>query len=656
MANNLAFAGKRQHFATGGEIHSVLGKIVASEKTPPKMIVCHMNKEEAEDLAQLQGGLSYRKVGKRNLLEFSRISVFVDIPEFREVVSKIWHSEDKESKTKIDRERRKVSKLKTPYEKVSKLTPEEISAKGRNGDNTLVLLPENFIRFLIKLMGYPPLNEETGLFEFKSFRKRFKKFFQHLEPKNILKTVTNTVLPVVSTVVGTAIAGPIGGVAGAGIGRTVGGVLSGQNLKDSLKAGFRNTARAGGFMLGATTGMPILAPIGASIGGMGARAAQGAKGSGLLKEGMRTFGATSLGMGFNPAAIAQGGLQGLPTAIMNHPSAFMEAVRNPLGGATNSWFGGGAGAAGSSSLNAAGSGAGASSMPNAFTNALGSSGASSLGSTAATTAAEASPWAFGLKDALSLAPVGLMGGALMMSNKQQKKEQKQYEEAKEEQENRPYVQEQLTKNYFKNTDYDPNKEKKKASIYDWEEGPSLFDNIIENDVKRKRKIWENSGAKVTRARRNPYSYLYYASGGDVHSNDKGTLLVGPGKGQADKIKTSVPEGSHIIDASTTSMLGDGSTVAGANVLKQFERQVQRGVGKHKLSEVKSHVRRHTRPVPVWLSDGEYKFDPTTVTLLGNGSNKAGSRKLEKMVKNVRHHKNSNGTGLPPKAKLPIDYV
>lgn len=148
----------------------------------------------------------------------------------------------------------------------------------------------------------------------------------------------------------------------------------------------------------------------------------------------------------------------------------------------------------------------------------------------------------------------------------------------------------------------------------------------------------------------------YYKGGHVKSYNKGTLVKGPGNGQDDKIRTSVPEGSYIIDASSTSMFGDGSSEAGARALKQFENKIKRGIPKHHYVEIEEKVISRSPQLPVFLSNDEYKFDPTTVSILGGGSNEKGSRILKEMVRNLRRHKNGNGDRLPPKAKRPEFYI
>lgn len=62
-------------------------------------------------------------------------------------------------------------------------------------------------------------------------------------------------------------------------------------------------------------------------------------------------------------------------------------------------------------------------------------------------------------------------------------------------------------------------------------------------------------------------------------------------------------------------------------------------------------------IPAMLADGEYVFDADTVAALGNGSNKAGAKVLDRMRENIREHKRSAPSGkIPPKAKSPLEYM
>ena len=57
-----------------------------------------------------------------------------------------------------------------------------------------------------------------------------------------------------------------------------------------------------------------------------------------------------------------------------------------------------------------------------------------------------------------------------------------------------------------------------------------------------------------------------------------------------------------------------------------------------------------------LSDGEYVFDASTVSDLGDGNNAAGARKLDTFRKNIRKHKRGGKVNLPPKAKSLGNYL
>jgi hypothetical protein len=62
-------------------------------------------------------------------------------------------------------------------------------------------------------------------------------------------------------------------------------------------------------------------------------------------------------------------------------------------------------------------------------------------------------------------------------------------------------------------------------------------------------------------------------------------------------------------------------------------------------------------IPAMLADGEYVFDADTVAALGNGSNAAGARALDKLRENLRKHKRSAKPGdIPPPAKSPLAYM
>ena len=131
--------------------------------------------------------------------------------------------------------------------------------------------------------------------------------------------------------------------------------------------------------------------------------------------------------------------------------------------------------------------------------------------------------------------------------------------------------------------------------------------------------------------------------------NKSFLIKGPGKGQDDLINTKLREGDFIVDASTVSNLGDGSTNAGK---KQLDHMVYL-IKKHKGGHVKNN--KGSRIVPAALSNDEYRIDHSIVTGIGHGDNKKGGELLQKWMENIRHHKTSERKSIPPKAKPIMEY-
>lgn len=62
-------------------------------------------------------------------------------------------------------------------------------------------------------------------------------------------------------------------------------------------------------------------------------------------------------------------------------------------------------------------------------------------------------------------------------------------------------------------------------------------------------------------------------------------------------------------------------------------------------------------IPAMLADGEYVMDAELVSMLGNGSNKAGAKILDKFREEIRQHKRSAPLNkIPPKSKSTLDYL
>lgn len=113
-------------------------------------------------------------------------------------------------------------------------------------------------------------------------------------------------------------------------------------------------------------------------------------------------------------------------------------------------------------------------------------------------------------------------------------------------------------------------------------------------------------------------------------------LLGATMGRADKLHTSVADGSHIIPADVVSAMGDGNSVAGA---AHLSRMFPHSSMMHGLKDG-GHVK-------VQLSDGEFSVHPHDVAHVGGGSIEEGHRKLNDWTLHVRHEDIERRKRLPP---------
>ena len=122
-------------------------------------------------------------------------------------------------------------------------------------------------------------------------------------------------------------------------------------------------------------------------------------------------------------------------------------------------------------------------------------------------------------------------------------------------------------------------------------------------------------------------------------------------------------------AGLTSSSGSGALArAGLNLLSNSSNisgYAKGGLAEHNPEFITGATGHHVKgegdgqsdSIPAMLADGEYVFDADTVAALGNGSNDAGARILDKMRENLRKHKRSAPAGkIPPKAKSPLEYM
>lgn len=131
---------------------------------------------------------------------------------------------------------------------------------------------------------------------------------------------------------------------------------------------------------------------------------------------------------------------------------------------------------------------------------------------------------------------------------------------------------------------------------------------------------------------------YYSQGGAIE---------GIGKGQEDRIPRNIRNGSYILDASTVSDMGDGSTKAGFQELNMY-------FPSHSSKNSRSKSKGGT--IEAMVSDGEFEIEPDHVTRLGGGSNEKGARILDRLVKQIRAQKRTSGKGLPPKSRPLNGYL
>lgn len=373
---------------------------------------------------------------------------------------------------------------------------------------------------------------------------------------------------------------------------------------------FHELVRAAGTIAGAVFG----GPLGAGLGNVFGRVATGNKVVPALLGGAKIGALAYAGQGLGQAA---GLLKGAPNYLAQGLGSMGIGSAAPLGQAA--------------------AGMGAANVPLSQTGMMqGAGNASALTPEMMTPAQLAGPVGFMdtvgsfMSKAAPFAPLGVAGLAYMGSKQHQKHKKKSSHEE------RQYVENQRERMGFN------------RSLPPLEPSTRRYNPRFDERTELERRYGIFPEPAFIEGR--------YAKGGLVKSYNKGTLVTGSGKGQDDTIKTSVPDGSYISDASSTSMFGDGSTKAGADVLKDFEIKVRSKFPKKFVKHIDKHVSKTSTQVPVWLSDGEYKFDPVTVTLLGHGSNVKGADLLKQMIVKLRKHKVSKGDGLPPKAKHPMQYI
>ena len=99
-------------------------------------------------------------------------------------------------------------------------------------------------------------------------------------------------------------------------------------------------------------------------------------------------------------------------------------------------------------------------------------------------------------------------------------------------------------------------------------------------------------------------YFRFAAGGDVggegHSSRSSFAVEGPGTGRSDEIPAMLSDGEYVMDAETVSMLGDGSPKAGAKKLDDLRVKIRKHKGK-KLAKGKFSP--NAKPAEKYMAGG-----------------------------------------------------
>jgi len=152
------------------------------------------------------------------------------------------------------------------------------------------------------------------------------------------------------------------------------------------------------------------------------------------------------------------------------------------------------------------------------------------------------------------------------------------------------------------------------------------------------------------------SYYNY---GDA--SNQGTSLLASGAGMpsygSPLHSTGSTSGSNRSDMMSTGLsLLNGSPLAGFKKGGPVDHQPEFITGKTG-NYVQGKGDGQSDDIPAMLANGEYVFDADVVSALGNGSNEAGAKVLDKMRENIRKHKRSAAPGkIPPPAKSPLAYM
>jgi hypothetical protein len=522
----------------------------------PKMIYAYFTKKELEGLDNLQGGISLDP--DTGLREYSAIDQIIKIPAIRELFQNTMIDLGQDGKL--------TPELETVYKTARKNAPafrEEAAGRepaidaveqlGQGKDKKLAYIPVSLAEFFIELNeGKYDLNPKDDLLQFggwNPFRAatNFVNKIGHAFTGK--KNFGTEAIRVAGTVGGYMLGGPMG----AGLGNAAASWATGKSPQDALMGGLKNTALTYGL-------------------GQGAQAlgyASGAPGWAGLTTPM-TWGA----MGAPAAATAAGApaLAGAstPTAAAASTPGLLESAKNLL---------------------------------------------SSPGGIAA----------------------AMAGLAYMGSNQHQKEQEKQASHAADDIEN-------IREKYGFNDSLQKPKRKKK-----WIMNPDFHQTEEEKDrgiirMPLMKKIYEDD-PDYENYKTGGHVKL------KIPHKSRFVQGAGKGQDDKIKTKVPancyILDATTVANAGDGSSRQGAKVIA--ELEKTVQQKFIKSMPKHKIARIVPEIIRKQPKLPVYLSDGEYEINPSAVSIIGKGSNVEGAKLLKDMVKRLRRIKNSNGNRLPPKA-------
>lgn len=636
---------------------------------PNRLILAHFRKDEIDLLDQIQGGTNFTTIkgidGElTNIRQYPDLIFYFAKPEVREVFENAVTGE-------LDKKEKKDIKEYIDFETEDFLEDninndplvEKIKDEGIKKDDEIALVPAAVLDYFDSLLGKPDINKNTGLPQYGFFKNPFKAItapFRH--PAKWIKQQAQNPIVRMGAQIGTAIATggmslPAQMAASAAVGTGL-GVAAGEKFSTALKQGAIE-----GLTTGAAARLKQSLELGKASGALATGgthyAISSALGKGDIKQsllrGVGDYAISSFADSPKVSSAAPDLAKGVNAGDAK-PMNFFDRVSSGLGSAYDK-------------------------ITSPFSSA--STPTNDVFEAAANAAKASEAGFFGMGGVLGSGLTGgqlaAIAGAGYLLKRGKDAETKKLKESLASAQNQTleankYIDELAQGQYYPQSD-DTYSRYNTPSLAPFRSNygqinPSYPDMPIEYAEPLVQNPYSPSYEDLMMGYEHDWfvpkskaiSRRPFKKGGNVESldvNQKGLpgeahLIVGKGKGQDDLIPYDyLDKGDYIIDASSVSDLGDGSTRAGERELFKLINSL-----KHKpISVTKTTVMKTiTSKVPALLSDGEFRIPNHIVTNLGQGDNEKGAKILDKFRKLLRKDKIKNGTKLPPKAKPIETYI